>query len=80
MENVKKQNWLMNFIKAFTTSEGNDDGRVSEEKLSQEDKDLLATIRKMDRVKNIEESMKFYTEFGSFRPYLDVQIYSIVLK
>ena len=58
MENVKRQNWFMNFIKAFTASDISDDGRVSEEKLNPEERKLLADIRKMDKVQNIEENIR----------------------
>jgi len=41
---------------------------------------IVATIT-LDNIKNNgNHTMKFYTDFGSFRPYLDIQIYSIVLK
>ena len=76
MENVKKQNWLMNFIKAFAGSEVSDDGRVSEENLSSEDRKLLATIRGMDKVENIEENIrnKYAAKINSRKAKIDAAI------
>ncbi len=55
MTDTKKQNWFINFIQAFA-SKSDDDS--SEEKLNAEDRALLEKLRKMDKVSNVEESMK----------------------
>ncbi len=51
-----KQNWFINFIKAFTSQPA--DEEISEEKLSSEERKLLQELREMDKVDNVEASMK----------------------
>ena len=58
MENTKRQNWFINFIKAFTSADISDDGRVSEANLTSEERKILADIRNMDKVENIEANIR----------------------